>query len=105
MLEREDFKHDIKKQQSISIHEFLYPLVQATTPCAQPTSSWWNRPAFNLLIVANCSGSMVRAAGWFCTMPLLEGPRASKDEQVVKANYIGIMKRPKRCSADHVHLG
>ena len=28
MLEREDFKQRYQKQQSISIHEFLYPLIQ-----------------------------------------------------------------------------
>ncbi len=28
MLEREDFKQRYQKQQPISIHEFLYPLIQ-----------------------------------------------------------------------------
>jgi len=46
MLEREDFKQRYQKQQSISIHEFLYPLVQGyDSVVLKATSSWWNRPA------------------------------------------------------------
>jgi len=41
MLERRDFRERYEKGQSISIHEFLYPLAQAYDSVAlQRTSSW-----------------------------------------------------------------
>jgi len=66
MLEREDFKQRYQKQQSISIHEFLYPLIQGydSVVLKADVELGGTDQRFNLLVGRELHGNLVKKRRW-----------------------------------------
>ena len=75
MLEREDFKQRYQKQQSISIHEFLYPLIQGydSVVLKADVELGGTDQRFNLLMGRELQREYGQEPQVVLTMPLLEG--------------------------------
>ena len=90
MLEREDFKQRYQKQQSISIHEFLYPLVQGydSVVLKADIELGGTDQRFNLLIGRElAAGVWSGTAGGFDHALARRDRRRPKDEQVIRQLY------------------
>jgi tyrosyl-tRNA synthetase len=75
MLERDDFKQRYQKQQTISIHEFLYPLIQGydSVVLKADVELGGTDQRFNLLMGRDLQREYGQEAQVVLTMPLLEG--------------------------------
>jgi tyrosyl-tRNA synthetase len=96
MLEREDFKQRYQKQQSISIHEFLYPLIQGydSVVLKADVELGGTDQRFNLLIGRELQREFGQEAQVVLTMPLLEGLDGVQKMSKSLGNYIGITEAP-----------
>jgi tyrosyl-tRNA synthetase len=96
MLEREDFKQRYQKQQSISIHEFLYPLVQGydSVVLAADVELGGTDQRFNLLVGRELQREYGQEPQVVLTMPLLEGTDGVQKMSKSLGNYIGINEVP-----------
>ena len=96
MLEREDFKQRYQKQQSISIHEFLYPLIQGYDSVAlkADVELGGTDQRFNLLMGRDLQREYGQEAQVVLTMPLLEGLDGVHKMSKSLGNYIGLTERP-----------
>ena len=104
MMEREDFRTRFKNGQSISVHEFLYPLVQGYDSVAlrADIELGGTDQLFNLLVGRHLLRDYGHEAQVVLTMPLLEGLDARVEGgQIVGAkmsksanNYIGVSDAP-----------
>ncbi len=96
MLEREDFKQRYQKQQSISIHEFLYPLIQGydSVVLQSDIELGGTDQRFNLLIGRELQREYGQAPQVVLTMPLLEGLDGIHKMSKSLGNYIGINEAP-----------
>jgi tyrosyl-tRNA synthetase len=97
MLEREDFKQRYQKQQSISIHEFLYPLMQGYDSVAlrADVELGGTDQRFNLLIGRELQREYRQEPQVVLTMPLLEGYTDGVQKMSKSlGNYIGITEAP-----------
>jgi len=104
MMEREDFKTRYASGQSISIHEFLYPLVQGYDSVAlkADVELGGTDQLFNLLMGRTLMKEYGQAPQCIMTVPLLEGLDAREvDGKIVGHkmsksydNYIGIDEAP-----------
>ena len=96
MLERDDFKQRYQKQQAISIHEFLYPLIQGYDSVAlkADVELGGTDQRFNLLMGRELQREYGQeaASGVDDAAPGRTRRRA-QDEQVL-GNYIGITDAP-----------
>lgn len=92
MLERDDFSKRYKSGQSISIHEFLYPLVQGHDSVAMNADIelGGTDQKFNLLMGRELQKQNNQEAQIIITMPLLEGLDGVKKMSKSSHNYIGI---------------
>ena len=92
MLEREDFKQRYQKQQSISVHEFLYPLIQGYDSVALKADIelGGTDQRFNLLMGRELQREYGQEAQVVLTMPLLEGLDGVQKMSKSLGNYIGI---------------
>lgn len=92
MLERDDFSKRYKGGQSISIHEFLYPLVQGYDSVAMNADIelGGTDQKFNLLMGRELQKQNNQEAQIIITMPLLEGLDGIKKMSKSSQNYIGI---------------
>lgn len=92
MLEREDFKQRYQKQQSISIHEFLYPLIQGYDSVALKADIelGGTDQRFNLLMGRELQREYGQEAQVVLTMPLLEGLDGVQKMSKSLGNYVGI---------------
>jgi tyrosyl-tRNA synthetase len=92
MLEREDFKQRYQKQQSISIHEFLYPLIQGydSVVLKADIEIGGTDQRFNLLMGRELQREYGQEAQVVLTMPLLEGLDGVQKMSKSLGNYIGI---------------
>lgn len=92
MLEREDFKQRYQKQQPISIHEFLYPLIQGYDSVAlrADVELGGTDQRFNLLMGRELQREYGQQAQVVLTMPLLEGLDGVQKMSKSLGNYIGI---------------
>ncbi len=92
MLERDDFSKRYKSGQSISIHEFLYPLVQGYDSVAinSDIELGGTDQKFNLLMGRELQKQNNQEAQIIITMPLLEGIDGVKKMSKSSHNYIGI---------------
>ncbi len=72
MLEREDFKQRYQKQQPISIHEFLYPLIQGydSVVLKADVELGWHRSEIQLLMGREFQREYGQEAQVVLTMPL-----------------------------------
>ena len=96
MLERDDFKKRFKTNQSISIHEFLYPLVQGYDSVAlkADVELGGTDQKFNLLMGREFQKGEGQAAQVVMMMPLLEGLDGVKKMSKSLNNYVGITEAP-----------
>lgn len=96
MLEREDFKLRYQKQQPISIHEFLYPLMQGydSVVLKADIELGGTDQRFNLLIGRELQREYGQEPQVVLTMPLLEGIGGVEKMSKSLDNYIGINEAP-----------
>ncbi|MEP7043828.1 MAG: tyrosine--tRNA ligase [Dokdonella sp.] len=92
MLERDDFAKRYAAQQSIAIHEFLYPLVQGYDSVALrcDVELGGTDQKFNLLVGRQSQEEAGQPAQIVLTMPLLEGLDGIAKMSKSLGNYIGI---------------
>ncbi|MFC6840224.1 tyrosine--tRNA ligase [Xanthomonas theicola] len=92
MLERDDFAKRYAAQQSIAIHEFLYPLVQGYDSVAlkADVELGGTDQKFNLLMGRGLQEHHRQPAQIVLTMPLLEGLDGINKMSKSLGNYIGI---------------
>jgi tyrosyl-tRNA synthetase len=92
MLERDDFAKRYAAQQSIAIHEFLYPLVQGYDSVAlnADVELGGTDQKFNLLMGRGLQEHFGQAPQVVLTMPLLEGLDGVHKMSKSLGNYIGI---------------
>ena len=92
MLEREDFKQRYQKQQTISIHEFLYPLIQGydSVVLKADVELGGTDQRFNLLMGRELQREYGQEAQVVLTMPLLEGLDGVNKMSKSLGNYIAI---------------
>jgi tyrosyl-tRNA synthetase len=96
MLEREDFKRRYQNQHSISIHEFLYPLIQGydSVVLEADVELGGTDQRFNLLIGRELQREYGQEPQVVLTMPLLEGTDGVHKMSKSLGNYIGINEPP-----------
>lgn len=92
MLERDDFNKRYKSNQSIAIHEFLYPLVQGYDSVAldADVELGGTDQKFNLLVGRQLQETHGKAPQVVLTMPILEGLDGVQKMSKSLGNYIGI---------------
>ena len=96
MLERDDFNKRYKGGQSISIHEFLYPLVQGYDSVAMKADVelGGTDQKFNLLVGRQLQEIYGQEPQVALTMPILEGLDGAQKMSKSLNNYIGITDKP-----------
>ena len=96
MLERDDFKKRYKAEQSISIHEFLYPLVQGYDSVAlkADVELGGTDQKFNLLMGRELQKFYGQDPQTILMMPLLEGLDGVNKMSKSLDNYVGITDAP-----------
>ncbi|MCG8428221.1 MAG: tyrosine--tRNA ligase [Chromatiales bacterium] len=96
MLERDDFNKRYKGGQSISIHEFLYPLVQGYDSVAMKADVelGGTDQKFNLLVGRQLQESYGQEPQVALTMPILEGLDGVQKMSKSLNNYVGIADKP-----------
>jgi len=92
MLEREDFSNRFANQLPISIHEFLYPLIQGYDSVAlkSDVELGGTDQKFNLLVGRELQRDWGQPPQTVITMPLLEGLDGINKMSKSLGNYIGI---------------
>ena len=92
MMERDDFNKRFKAGQSISVHEFLYPLMQGYDSVALKSDLelGGTDQKFNLLMGRHLQAEYGQEPQCILTMPLLEGLDGVEKMSKSKNNYIGI---------------
>ncbi len=96
MLERDDFKKRFANNQSIAIHEFIYPLLQGQDSVAlqADVELGGTDQTFNLLMgreLQKANGQKPQVA---ITLPLLVGLDGEKKMSKSLGNYIGVDEAP-----------
>ena len=96
MLEREDFSKRYQSGQSISIHEFLYPLIQGYDSVAMKADVelGGTDQKFNLLVGRELQKLYGQSQQTVITMPILEGLDGVQKMSKSLNNYIGISESP-----------
>ena len=96
MLERDDFSKRYKGGQAISIHEFLYPLVQGYDSVAlrADIELGGSDQKFNLLVGRDLQKQANMEPQVILTMPILEGLDGVQKMSKSLGNYIGIDEDP-----------
>lgn len=96
MLEREDFRNRFQNNRSISIHEFLYPLIQGYDSIAlkADVEVGGTDQKFNLLVGRNLQRQVGQEAQVIITMPILEGLDGVQKMSKSLENYVGIEEAP-----------
>ena len=96
MLERDDFKKRFQGNVPISIHEFLYPLMQGYDSVAlhSDLELGGTDQKFNLLVGRELQKQYGQEPQCILTMPLLEGLDGVEKMSKSKANYVGISEKP-----------
>jgi tyrosyl-tRNA synthetase len=92
MMERDDFAKRFKAGQSISVHEFLYPLMQGYDSVALKSDLelGGTDQKFNLLMGRHLQQEYGQEPQCILTMPLLEGLDGVEKMSKSKGNYVGI---------------
>ena len=92
MMERNDFHERFKAGSSISVHEFLYPLMQGYDSVALKSDLelGGTDQKFNLLMGRHLQQEYGQEPQCILTMPLLEGLDGIEKMSKSKNNYIGI---------------
>ncbi|TAN42514.1 MAG: tyrosine--tRNA ligase [Nitrospirae bacterium] len=97
MLEREDFKQRFHSQSPISLHEFMYPLLQGYDSVAlrSDVEIGGTDQRFNLLMGREMQEEYGRPPQTVVMLPLLEGLDGVKKMSKSLGNYIGISEPAK----------
>jgi tyrosyl-tRNA synthetase len=96
MLERDDFSKRYKSNQSIAIHEFLYPLIQAYDSIAleADVELGGTDQKFNLLVGRELQRTYDQEPQVVITVPILEGLDGINKMSKSLGNYVGIDEAP-----------
>ncbi|MFO7747592.1 MAG: tyrosine--tRNA ligase [Orrella sp.] len=96
MMEREDFTQRFRNGVAISVHEFLYPLMQGYDSVALKADLelGGTDQKFNLLVGRELQKEWGQSPQCILTMPLLEGTDGVEKMSKSKGNYIGISEAP-----------
>ena len=96
MLERDDFKKRYKGGVPISIHEFLYPIVQGydSVELKADVELGGTDQKFNLLMGRELQTDFGQEPQLVMTTPLLEGLRGTDKMSKSLDNYVGITESP-----------
>ncbi len=96
MLERDDFRKRYQEQKPISVHEFLYPLIQGYDSVAlkADVELGGTDQKFNLLVGRDLQRNYGQEAQVVLTMPLLEGTDGVKKMSKSVGNYIALEDKP-----------
>ena len=96
MLERDDFEKRYNANQSIAIHEFLYPLVQGYDSVAleADVELGGTDQKFNLLMGREIQKHFGQEPQVVITMPLLEGLDGVQKMSKSLGNYVGVDEAP-----------
>ena len=96
MMEREDFTKRFKGGIPISVHEFLYPLMQGYDSVALKSDLelGGTDQKFNLLVGRELQKEYGQEPQCILTMPLLVGTDGVEKMSKSKGNYIGISESP-----------
>lgn len=96
ILERDDFHNRYTSNQSISLHEFLYPIMQAydSVVIEADVELGGTDQLFNLLAGRELMEKMGMEPQVCLTLPLLEGTDGVKKMSKSYGNYIGLTDEP-----------
>jgi tyrosyl-tRNA synthetase len=96
MLEREDFRSRLGKNLPISVHELLYPLLQAYDSVAleSDVELGATEQKFNLLVGRDIQREYGQPSQVALTMPILVGLDGVRKMSKSLGNYIGITESP-----------
>ena len=96
MLERDDFSKRYKGNKPISIHEFIYPLVQGydSFELRSDVELGGTDQKFNLLVGRDIQKSFDTEEQIIMTLPILEGTDGVKKMSKSLDNYIGLQESP-----------
>jgi len=96
MMERDDFSNRFKAGTPISVHEFLYPLMQGYDSVAlrSDLELGGTDQKFNLLVGRTLQAEYGQEPQCIMTMPLLEGLDGVEKMSKSKGNYIAISDPP-----------
>ena len=96
MLERDDFTKRFQGNIPISVHEFLYPLIQGYDSVAlkADVELGGTDQKFNLLVGRELQKQYGQEPQCILTMPLLEGLDGVEKMSKSKNNYVGITDKP-----------
>ncbi len=97
MLEREDFRSRLASQQSIAMHELLYPLLQAYDSVAlqADVELGATEQKFNLLVGREIQREYGQPSQVALTMPILVGLDGERKMSKTLGNYVGITEPPR----------
>jgi tyrosyl-tRNA synthetase len=96
MLEREDFRTRLDKNQPISVHELLYPLLTACDAVAleSDVEIGATEQKFNILVHREIQREYGQASQVALTMPILVGLDGERKMSKSLGNYVGITEAP-----------
>ncbi len=96
MMERDDFRKRYHEQKPISVHEFLYPLVQGydSVVLKADVELGGTDQKFNLLVGRELQRDYGQESQVVITMPLLEGTDGVKKMSKSVGNYIALEDKP-----------
>jgi tyrosyl-tRNA synthetase len=96
MMEREDFRNRYQNNLPISIHEFLYPLVQGYDSVAlkADVELGGHDQIFNLFVGREIQRAYGQESQAIVTVPLLEGTDGVNKMSKSYGNYVGIDEAP-----------
>ena len=96
MLEREDFRSRLNANKPISVHELLYPLMQAYDSVAlhADVELGATEQKFNLLVGREIQREYEQTPQTIMTMPILVGLDGARKMSKSLGNYIGITEPP-----------
>ena len=96
MLERDDFNKRYKSNQTIALHEFLYPLIQANDSIALQADIelGGTDQKFNLLVGRELQRAYGQDPQVVITVPILEGLDGKNKMSKSLNNYVGIDESP-----------
>ena len=96
MLERDDFSKRYKGNKPISIHEFIYPLIQGydSFELKADVELGGTDQKFNLLVGRDIQKSFGMEEQIIMTLPILEGTDGVKKMSKSLKNYIGLQENP-----------
>ena len=96
MLERDDFNKRYKSNQSIAMHELLYPLIQANDSITlnADVELGGTDQKFNLLVGRDLQRAFDQEPQVVITVPILEGLDGKNKMSKSLDNYVGIDESP-----------